>query len=218
MARKHRSGAASKVRLPGTKSQSQKSAPKLDAQAWIDAALETLADGGIEAVRVEPLAAALAVTKGSFYWHFSDRRALLDAVFSQWAAERIEAIREQVSSPEPPRVMLTRLADLYTRHANVKELAIELAIRSFSRGDENSAKLVHLVDTERLTHVTRLFGGLGWSLVDAQARSVLFYSYLFGQSMLDAEIATPVVSARALDTLLADAPPVASVESPDPEE
>lgn len=198
MARKHKTGAAKQV--TGTKSQT----PKLDAQAWIEAALETLADGGVEAVRVEPLAAALAVTKGSFYWHFADRRALLDALFTQWAEGRIAAIREQVASPEPPRVMLTRLADLYTRHANVKGLAIELALRSYARNDDGAAKLVRLVDTERLTHVTRLFGGLGWGLDEAQARAVLFYSYLFGQSLLDAEIATPVVSALALDALLAD--------------
>jgi AcrR family transcriptional regulator len=198
MARKHRSAAKS----AGAKSQS----PKLDAQAWIEAAMETLADGGVDAVRVEPLAAALAVTKVSFYWHFADRRALLEALFTQWATGRIAAIRDQVASPEPPRMMLTRLADLYTRHANVKGLAIELAIRSFARTDDGAAKLVHLVDTERLTHVTRLFGSLGWSLVEAQARAILFYSYLFGQSLLDAEIATPAVSARALDALLADPP------------
>lgn len=214
MARRHRSGAA-KVKSQGTKSQS----PKLDAQAWIDAALETLADGGIEAVRVEPLAAALAVTKGSFYWHFADRRALLDAVFTQWAADRIEAIRGQVASPEPPRMMLTRLAELYTRHANVKGLAIELAIRSFARNDDGALKLVNLVDTERLTHVTRLFGELGFGLEQAQARAVLFYSYLFGQSLLDAEIATPMVSALALDALLSDPPPKQrGGASPDPEQ
>ena len=201
MARRHRSAAKS-TKSPGGKPQS----PKLDAQAWIEAAMETLADGGVEAVRVEPLAAALAVTKGSFYWHFADRRALLDALFTQWATGRIAAIRDQVASPEPPRMMLTRLADLYTRHANVKGLAIELAIRSFARTDESAAKLVHLVDTERLTHVTRLFGSLGYGLVEAQARAILFYSYLFGQSLLDAEIATPSVSALALDVLLAEPP------------
>ncbi|HVX98239.1 MAG TPA: helix-turn-helix domain-containing protein [Pseudorhodoplanes sp.] len=201
MARKHR-GSAKPARVAGAKAQS----PKLDAQAWIDAAMETLADGGVDAVRVEPLAAALDVTKGSFYWHFADRRALLDALFAQWAAGRIAAIRDQVSSHEPPRMMLTRLADLYTRHANVKGLAIELAIRSFARTDDGAAKLVRLVDTERLTHVTRLFGSLGWGLVEAQARAILFYSYLFGQSLLEADIATPSVNTLALDVLLAEPP------------
>ena len=44
-----------------------------------------LAADGIDAVRVEPLAKALAVTKGSFYWHFADRRALIDAMLSHWS-------------------------------------------------------------------------------------------------------------------------------------
>ncbi len=198
MARKPRSGAAKS---------SKAQTPKLDAQAWIEAALETMADGGVEAVRVEPLAEALAVTKGSFYWHFADRRALLDALLTQWTAGRIAAIRDQAAGPEHPRVLLTRLADLYTRHANVKGLAIELAIRAFARNDDGAARAVRIVDTERLTHVTRLFGGIGWGLIDAQARAVLFYSYLFGQSLLDAEIATPAVNARAIDALLAEPPP-----------
>ena len=57
---------------------------RLDAAAWIAAAFDALADGGIDAVRVEPLAKALGITKGSFYWHFADRRALLDAMLDAW--------------------------------------------------------------------------------------------------------------------------------------
>ena len=68
---------------------------RLDASAWIEAALEALADGGVEAVRVEPLAKALDVTKGSFYWHFADRRALIDAMLTSWSDGRIAAIRQQ---------------------------------------------------------------------------------------------------------------------------
>ena len=46
---------------------------RLDAQAWTNAALKTLARSGIDGVRVELLAKELSVTKGSFYWHFKDR-------------------------------------------------------------------------------------------------------------------------------------------------
>src|SRR5690348_17007444 len=75
---------------------------RLDAEAWIAAAFDALADGGVDAVRVEPLAKALAITKGSFYWHFADRRALIDAMLAAWAEGRIAAIREQaVDRGEP---------------------------------------------------------------------------------------------------------------------
>ena len=45
--------------------------------AWVDAALQALAAGGPDAVRVEALAVRLGVSKGGFYWHFTDRQALL---------------------------------------------------------------------------------------------------------------------------------------------
>ena len=60
----------------------QEKVARLDAEAWIAAAFDALAEGGIDAVRVEPLAKALGITKGSFYWHFADRRALLDAMLT----------------------------------------------------------------------------------------------------------------------------------------
>jgi AcrR family transcriptional regulator len=176
--------------------------PRLDASAWIAAALDALADGGIEAVRVEPLAKALGVTKGSFYWHFADRRALLDAVLDAWMEGRIGAIRQQAAERDAPAAVLRRLAGLYTRHANVRGLGIELAIRSFAPADARAAKAVRSVDAERLQEVAALFAALGWPHGDAQARAVLFYSYLFGQSLLDAKAVTPAVRAHAIAALI----------------
>ena len=54
--------------------------------------------GGPDAVRIEVLAQTLGVSKGGFYWHFDDRRALLQEMLDTWervvideAIERIEA-------------------------------------------------------------------------------------------------------------------------------
>ena len=43
---------------------------------------------GLRAVAVEPLAERLGATKGSFYWHFRDRNALLQAAVEHWEAHR----------------------------------------------------------------------------------------------------------------------------------
>jgi AcrR family transcriptional regulator len=179
---------------------------RLDAEAWIDAALDMLAEGGIDAVRVEPLAKVLGITKGSFYWHFADRRALIDAMLESWTEGRIAAIRQQASGQDAPAAALRELADLYTRRANMRGLAIELAVRSFARGDATAAAAVRAVDRERLQDVTQLFVRLGWPRHDAQARAVLFYSYLFGQSLLDGEVVTPAARAKAIAALLTASP------------
>jgi AcrR family transcriptional regulator len=176
---------------------------RLDAEAWVAVAFDALAEGGIDAVRVEPLAKALGITKGSFYWHFTDRRALLDAMLGSWAEGRIAAIREQAALRGAPDAVLGDLADLYTRHANLRGLTIELAIRSLARTDEAAAKAVRNVDRERLGHVGELFGALGWPGGQAQDRAILFYSYLFGQSLLDARIVPAPARDRAIRALIA---------------
>ncbi len=176
---------------------------RLDAAAWIAAAFDALAEGGIDAVRVEPLAKALRITKGSFYWHFADRRALLDATLDSWMQGRVAAIRQQATLRGDPAAALRDLVDLYTRNANLRGLAIELAIRALARTDAAAAKAVRGVDRERLRHVGDLFAALGWGRSEAQARAVLFYSYLFGQSLLDPQAVPPAARAGVIDALLA---------------
>jgi AcrR family transcriptional regulator len=179
---------------------------RLDAAAWVAAAFDALADGGIDAVRVEPLAKALDVTKGSFYWHFADRRALIDAMLDAWMQGRVAAIRQQAPSRDAPTTVLRQLADLYTRNANARGLAIELAIRALARTDDGAAKAVRGVDRERLQQVGDLFAGLGWPRGEAQARAVLFYSYLFGQSLLDPQAVPAAAREKAVEALLAASP------------
>src|SRR3954462_3843071 len=191
----------------------QEKPARLDAEAWIAAAFDALAEGGVDAVRVEPLAKALDVTKGSFYWHFADRRALLDATLRAWAEGRSAAIREQAAARGAPDKVLRELADLYTHHANIRGLAIELAIRSLARSDQAAAKAVRSVDRTRLRHVVELFGALGWTNGEAQDRAILFYSYLFGQSLLDAQAVPAAARDRAIHALIAT-PPISGASAP----
>ncbi len=156
--------------------------PRLDAAAWIAAALEALAREGIAGLRVEPLAKRLGVTKGSFYWHFKDREALLAAAMDAWAAGRIAAIRAQAGDPK--RRTLSAMADLYLRDPNPKGLAVELAIRALARADARAAKAVEIVDAERLVQVAALLGEQGYDAAEAKARALLFYGFLFGQSLM----------------------------------
>jgi AcrR family transcriptional regulator len=64
--------------------------------SWIDAGLRALGAGGPDAVRIEPLARALGVTKGGFYWHFDDRRALVEEMLDNWERVSIDEVIERV--------------------------------------------------------------------------------------------------------------------------
>ena len=78
------------------------SGTRLTAQDWVRAALAAIADGGLAAVSVEPLARALGATKGSFYWHFSNREALVEAALLAWEAGETTEVSELLAPlPEP---------------------------------------------------------------------------------------------------------------------
>src|SRR6186997_1456215 len=69
-------------------------ADQLSAQDWVDLGLKTLAKGGFTALKAEPLAKAMGVSRGSFYWHFADISAFHAAILKHWreiAAEQIMA-------------------------------------------------------------------------------------------------------------------------------
>ena len=65
---------------------------KLSREDWINRGLQVLAEEGMEAVRVEPLAKRLNVTKGSFYWHFKNRQALLLEILQAWVNLQTDSI------------------------------------------------------------------------------------------------------------------------------
>jgi AcrR family transcriptional regulator len=177
----------------------------LDEAAWIDAALATLARDGVAGVRVERLATALGVTKGSFYWHFKDREDLLQRTLDAWANARIAAIGEQAAHRGAPAQILEMMLDLYTRKPNPKGLGVELAIRGFARSHRGAAACIARVDDARLAKVGDLFAHLGLPQVEAKARALLFYAFLFGQSLLGGKRRTDAL-ARAARTVLAVSP------------
>src|ERR687897_1026670 len=81
--------------------------------SWIDEGLRALAAGGPDAVRIEPLAQTLGVTKGGFYWHFDDRRALLEEILDTWERASVDEVIERVESEGgDARAKLRRLSTL----------------------------------------------------------------------------------------------------------
>src|SRR3954468_11833178 len=90
---------------------------------WIEEGLRALAAGGPDAVRIEPLAKALGVTKGGFYWHFDDRRALLEEILDTWEREAVDEVIERVESePGDARAKLRRLFAVAMSSGDVLEI------------------------------------------------------------------------------------------------
>ena len=133
---------------------------KKNRDAWIRAAAKAMAEAGDEAVRVEAIARDIGVTKGSFYWHFRDRRELLDAVVVAWEREGTEAFI--VAVDEAGGCAETRLRRLWSLTSR-SELGTELAIRELGRRDEPTRAAVERVDQRRIGYLRGLFKELSSS-------------------------------------------------------
>jgi AcrR family transcriptional regulator len=152
---------------------------------WVDAGLAELTEGGIDRVRIEVLAERLGVTKGGFYRRFRDRRALLDAMLESWSEGRIAAINKQTALADATAAeRLRSVIKLFSERVSAQGLAIELAIRQWARSDRAAADAAARVDAQRLKNVEALYEKTGLRPRDAQARAVLLYSFVFGQSLL----------------------------------
>ena len=152
---------------------------------WVVAGSRALAHGGLAAVRVEALARKLGVTKGSFYWHFANRGALVDAILESWEQRQtlsvIDAVERKGGDARARLENLSRLAALDADNA------VEMALRDEALRDPAIATFVKRVDNHRVGYLRDLFTELGYGPLAAEARSLLCYSLLVGDYFIAAD-------------------------------
>jgi AcrR family transcriptional regulator len=159
----------------------------LTAADWTQAALDALARGGLGSVSVEPLAKELGTTKGSFYWHFTDRNALIIATLDLWETRSTDVV---IAAAEQTGDAATRLEDLLRlaftasdRGAGPGAGAVELALQA-NAGHPLVAATLARVTERRLAYLTALFTELGLSPARARDRGLLAYTAYLGHLQL----------------------------------
>ena len=170
---------------------------QLSAQDWLDQGLKTLANSGFTALKAEPLAKAMGVSRGSFYWHFADIGAFHAAILARWrevAAEQIIANVEAASKDENPLAVLLR-------RVFGERLTLERAVRTWASVDPAARAAVQAIDRRRLGYVESLLTQSGLSADVARARAQILYWAFLGFALSD----QPLPKARqqaVLDELL----------------
>lgn len=152
----------------------------LGVAAWLAAAWSALAREGVEGVRVERLAARLGVTKGSFYWHFADRTALLDALLDDWERRATTAVIEHVDGAAgDPRERLYVLLRSTTGVPGAPD--VEQSIRAWGLHDPSVRRRLARVDARREAYVTGLLEAAGVPPDAAPHRARAMYLALIGE-------------------------------------
>jgi AcrR family transcriptional regulator len=153
--------------------------------SWTDAGLQALAAGGPDAVRIEPLAQALGVTRGGFYWHFDDRRALLDEMLATWERRSTDEVLERVELAGGDARDKVRMAGMLTFSGEL--LPIDLAVRDWARRDPAVAARLRRVDNRRMEYLRSLMSAFCPDPDDVEARSLLAFSLAIGSHFVAAD-------------------------------
>jgi AcrR family transcriptional regulator len=154
--------------------------------AWIDAGMRALASGGPDAVRIEPLARELGVTKGGFYWHFDGRRALLDEVLDAWESRSITDVIDRVEEDGGDgRAKLRRLFGM--AGASGELLSVDLAVRDWSRRDPAVARRLRRADNRRMEYMRPLFAEFAGDADEVEVRCMLSVSLWIGNHFMAAD-------------------------------
>jgi AcrR family transcriptional regulator len=170
---------------------------RLSAEDWELAALQLIAEQGVGALAVEALARRLGVTKGSFYWHFRTREALLQAALERWEQYGEREIISQIEQIADPR---ERLPELCRRVAH--ELQPHRVYAALLKALDHPlvVPVMARVSSRRTEFLETAYRQAGLGASDALNRARLTYAAYVGFLQLNFTLGLPRLSHDEFDS------------------
>ena len=165
-------------------------------EVWLDAAYDLLVEGGVEAVKVMPLAQRLGLSRTSFYWHFADREALLAGLIARWRAQNTGNLVARCEAPAATIAeAMLNLFDCWV-DPNLFDSRLEFAMRTWALTDTGVASAMAEADALRLAAITALFRRFGYGETEADTRARTLYLTQVGYIALRSDESFEVRMAR----------------------
>ncbi|MEH6824607.1 MAG: TetR/AcrR family transcriptional regulator [Motiliproteus sp.] len=142
---------------------------------WLDEAYKMLVESGVESVKVMPLAKALNMSRTSFYWHFEDREALLDALIRRWEKQNTGNLIAQTEVyAETITEAVLNLFDCWVNPA-LFDSRMDFAIRNWAQQSPALKKRLEQTDQDRITAIRDMFSRFGFDEEQADIRAHTVY-------------------------------------------
>ncbi len=152
----------------------------LSSQDWIDAGQDLLREGGITAVKLSPLLARVGVTSGSFYHHFADFGAFLDALADHYGTVHLERITAAVESDDPSE----RIREMRRLMEDWAAPDLDRAMRVWATSYEPAAEAVRRLDGALLRIIESSLAEVGFAPAEARLRALLMLAASAGRSLI----------------------------------
>lgn len=164
---------------------------RLTSSNWQQAALDALSEGGLQNIAIEVLAKRLGVTKGSFYWHFESRDALILAALELWESQEQEQVFGQLDALSDPQARMTALVTLVASELKAHKIYSEL----LKAIDHPLVKpVLERVSQRRIDYLTASFRQAGLPRKSAHSRALLIYAAYVGFLQLNLQLGVPKLS------------------------
>ena len=153
---------------------------RLTRQDWINSGLRTLATDGASALKVGAMAAALGVSRGSFYWHFTDFSAFRAQLLHSWRDRTVDQVNREFEDDGGGPGRLQRLV----KRAFFGKRGLDRAIRMWAADEEDVAAMVAAVDASRVAYMAQLLIAAGVDARQAHPRAAFIYWAYLGQAIV----------------------------------
>ena len=172
------------------------------AEVWLDAAYDMLVEGGVESVKVMPLAARLGLSRTSFYWHFPDREALLAGLIARWQSRNTESLLARTQAPaQTITEAMLNVFDCWITPA-LFDSRMEFAIRTWALTDPALASVLKAVDETRIQALTAMFEAFAYPPLEARLRAQTVYLTQVGYIAMRTEESLELRQQRIPDYVL----------------
>jgi AcrR family transcriptional regulator len=144
-------------------------------EIWLEAARDAFVSSGIDAVKIQPLANRLSLSRTSFYWFFPDRAALLDALLENWEDTNTGSLERATQEyAETITEAVLNLISVFL-DGGPFETRLDLAVRGWAHQSDEIAARVHAADTARLNAIRTMFTRFGYTPGEADVRARTVY-------------------------------------------
>jgi AcrR family transcriptional regulator len=182
-----------------TKPVARSERPTLSAADWEQAAVELIAEKGVQAVAIEPLARRMGITKGSFYWHFPNRESLLEQALRRWEEHDARNLNKSLGEINQPR---DRLISFFRRVGKEKLTHEVYSALCAAAGHPQVEPVLERVANRRMAHLSCAFREMGMPEVQANNQARLTYSVYLGFLQLQRQHQTPSLSSDEFDAYI----------------
>ena len=149
-------------------------------QLWIEAALEALVEGGVDAVKIQPLASRVNLSRTSFYWFFKDRMSLLTALLDGWDTKNTGGLvaMTEAFAESPAEAVLNVIGAFLDE--SLFDPRLDFAVRGWALQDPDTMARVNEADDLRLAALRKMLVFHGYKPDEADVRSRAIYLVQIG--------------------------------------